>query len=132
MTRNKDLELQAKAHTSTGAEDGLSSPRRRIERRRNPRLYEPFPAKVRGEDADGESFEIDAVLDNLGPGGLYVRLGRNVSRGAKLFLTVRLSAAPGNTVFAPLLGFCGMVQRSEPGTYGRYGLAVLFTHQRFL
>ena len=56
MTRNQGLELRAEAHNSTGADDGLSSPQDRIERRRNPRLYEPLPAKVRGEDADGESF----------------------------------------------------------------------------
>jgi hypothetical protein len=110
----------------------LSSSKDRIERRRKPRLYEPFPAKVRGEDADGVSFELDTVLDNVGPGGLYLRLARNVSQGATLFIVVRLSPAPGKTVFAPTMAFRGIVERVEPGPDGRCGLAVSLTHDPLL
>src|SRR5438270_3427276 len=50
------------------------------ERRRRPRLYEPFPVMVRGVDASGTSFEINTVLDNMSADGLYVRLRRQVRR----------------------------------------------------
>jgi hypothetical protein len=96
------------------------------------RLYEPFPAKVRGEDADGVSFEIDTVLDNIGPSGLYLRLARNVSQGSTIFIAVRLSPAPGKTVFASTIAFRGIVERSEPGPDGRCGLAVSLAHDPLL
>jgi hypothetical protein len=102
------------------------------ERRQKPRIYEPFPAKIRGEDAVGEKFELETVLDNIGPGGLFVRLPFEVFTGEKLFLTIRLSSAPGNTVFAPIVALRGTVLRTEAGPNGKCGLAVAITHHRFL
>jgi hypothetical protein len=45
-----------------------------VERRRHPRLSEPFPARVRHVDASGQAFESATALDNLSAGGLDVRL----------------------------------------------------------
>ena len=64
------------------------------ERRRHLRLYEPFPATVRGVDASGEPFEVSTVLDNISASGLYMQLGRCVKRGTKLFILVRMSTTP--------------------------------------
>ncbi len=61
------------------------------DRRCHPRLCAPFPAIIRGKDASGEPFEVNAALDNISAGGLYVRLERCVKRGMKLFVIVRLS-----------------------------------------
>ena len=147
------------------------------DRRRHPRLYTPFPATLRGKDASGESFEVNAVLDNISAGGLYVRLERCVKRGTRLFVIVRLSATPAawslrtrpgalsgprgghvahalrwivrlaaggwgmvvppstslvSTTSAPLLAIRGVVVRTEPRLSGMCGVAVAFTHHRFL
>lgn len=149
----------------------------RVDRRRHPRLRVPFPAMLRGKDASGESFEVDAVLDNISAGGLYVRLGRCVKRGARLFAVVRLSTSPAgwrlqtrhgvrfsprrrrrgrswraivrpvvwgwgivvlpsaslvSTAPGPLLVIRGVVIRTEPQLNGMCGVAVAFTHHRFL
>jgi len=57
------------------------------------RIYERFPARVRGEDSDGSQFEIDAVVDNIGLKGLHIQLGRRVWPGADIFVVVRLTSA---------------------------------------
>jgi hypothetical protein len=147
------------------------------DRRRHPRLRTPFPAILRGKDASGESFEVNAVLDNISAGGLYVRLERCVKRGTRLFVVVRLSATSAgwglqarhgvrfsprgrrgghawraivrlavwgwgmvvppstslvSTASAPLLAIRGVVVRTEPRLSGMCGVAVAFTHHRFL
>ena len=148
-----------------------------VDRRRHMRLYEPFPAIVRGVDANGESFEVNTVLDNISAGGLYVRLGRCVKRGTRFFVLVRLSTTPegwsarvrrgtifrlcakhgarvwgwivrrvrGNretvvrpsisplsAISGPLVAIRGIATRTEPQPNGMCGVAIAFTHHRFL
>jgi len=107
-------------------------PEQQIERRRLPRICESFPVKVRGEDADAERFDIDAVLDNIGSAGLYLRLPRKVELGANLLVVVRLSSSQDRSVFAPNVAIHGEVLRAEPQPNGRFGVAVGFNHPGFL
>jgi hypothetical protein len=102
------------------------------ERRNRLRIYERFPARVRGKDSDGDRFEIDAVLDNIGPHGLHMRLARDVGPGADILVVVRLASANEPSVFAPRLAIQGNVLRAEPQTDGSYGVAVEVHRQRFL
>ena len=101
------------------------------ERRLKLRLYGSFPATVRGLNDVGEAFEIDASLENIGAGGLYLRMAREVSPGAKLFILTRLSAASG-AVGAPRLALRGTVLRAELQPDGTCGVAVGLTSHRFL
>ena len=103
-----------------------------LERRARLRIYEPFPATVRGKDSDGNRFEIDAVLDNIGLKGLHMRLAREVGSGADIFVVVRLSSANDSSVFAPRLAMQGSVLRAEPQTDGSYGVAVQVHRRRLL
>ena len=64
-----------------------------MERRKHPRIYEPFRVKVSGTDAAGQKFQTETALDNLSAGGLYVRLPWNVQQGSKLFIVVQMSTA---------------------------------------
>jgi hypothetical protein len=124
---------------STREEDGgpkcgvgsLSSVRLE-ERRRKPRIFEYFPVKVRGMDANGEAFELDATLDNLSAGGLYMRLTRRMEADGRLFIVIRLSAATTDKVSAPHIAVRGRVVRAEQQSPGTYGLAIAFTRHRFL
>lgn len=102
------------------------------ERRRRPRIYECFPAKVRGKDSGGERFDIDTVLDNISSEGLYVRLARDTEIGSDMFVVVRLSSADSGQVFAPRVAIHGEVLRREPQADGSYGVAIGFHHRRFL
>ena len=105
---------------------------RLVERRRKPRIVEYFPVKVRGVDANGEAFELDATLDNLSAGGLYMKLTRRVESDKRLFIVIRLSAAFTDKVSAPRIAVRGRVVRSEQQSTGTYGLAIAFTRHRFL
>ncbi len=103
-----------------------------LESRRSLRVELPFPATVRGIDADGERFTMDTVLDNLSAGGLYLRLARPVRRGMKLFIVVRLSTCRDPEVPAARVALQGVVLRAEPQPDGRCGVAVVFQRHRFL
>ena len=102
------------------------------DRRRRPRIHEEFPVKVRGNDLNGERFQIDAVLDNTGSKGLYVRLARRIEPGASIFIVVRLSSSTDATVFAPRVAISGEVLRAEPQPDGSCGVAIGFQQHRLL
>jgi hypothetical protein len=106
-------------------------PRIRLERRGRLRISGPYPALVRGVSASGERFKEDTVVDNLSARGLYVRLGRTVAQGAKLFLVVQLSAGP-DELPPPRVAIRGTVARVEPKSEDGYGLAVIISRHRFL
>ena len=102
------------------------------ERRGNLRVEIPFPATALGVDADGEDFQIDAVLDNLSACGLYLRLPLHISAGTKLFMIVCLTSDVTLTATAPRVAFDGVVVRAEQHPTGLCGLAIEFTHHRFI
>ena len=113
-----------------GSDDAYSTSG--IERRSSPRVYDRFPVRVCGRDSGGARFEIDTLLDDIGFRGLYVRLERNVERGADLFIEVRLSSSNDDSVFAPRVAIHGQVLRAEPKPDGSYGVAIEFHQRRFL
>ena len=109
---------------------GESSPYVGPERRRKPRIYKPFIAKIRGIDADGKPFEVDTVLDDLSASGLYLRLQKIVKKDATLYINIQLSLSrerPG-----PVVETEGVAVRVEPRPSGFFGLAVEFTKHRFI
>ncbi len=102
------------------------------DRRRKPRIDEPFAARVRGVDGRGNSFEAEAVLANLSAAGLYMRLKRHVEEGLRLFIFLQLATklmpgAKGLRVAAH-----GRVVRSEMQPDGSCGVAVLFERYHYL
>jgi hypothetical protein len=102
------------------------------ERRSRPRVSVPFPARMRGVDSNGQAFKQDVVLDNISPGGLYLRLARSIRPGTRVSVAVRLSAAPASKVSALRLVARGVVLRAEPQPDGTCGIAVAFTRRRIL
>jgi hypothetical protein len=103
-----------------------------IERRNRLRIYEQFPARVRAKDSDGDRFEIDAVLDNIGLHGLHMQVAREVGQGTNIFVVVRLTSSNDRSVFAPRLALQGNVLRAEPQPDGSYGVAVQVQRRRLL
>jgi hypothetical protein len=102
------------------------------ERRNKLRIAGPFPAVVRGRNEKGESFETDAVLDNLSAGGLYVRLNPRLESGANLFVIIRFSMTPKDETASARLAVRGVVCRVERQEAGVWGTAVVFKNHRFL
>src|SRR6266508_6172788 len=94
------------------------------ERRRKPRIYEPFPARVRGIDWRGDPFEVEAVLDNLSAGGLYLRLKQRTEAGAKLSIFFRLATRLTPEAKGLRVAARSRVVRSELQPDGAYGVAV--------
>lgn len=100
-----------------------------MERRRKPRIYEPFPATVRGVDESSHSFEATTVLDNLSTGGLYLRLPQRVGKEAEVSVISRLSTVPEQ---GAVVAMRGRVVRSEPQADGSCGIAVMIKQRQFL
>lgn len=102
------------------------------DRRSKPRIDIPFPARVQGVDANGESFEIDSLLDNLSASGLYLRMARSANQGVELLVLVQLRAASFDNAEASQIEARGLILRAEPQANGACGVAVGFTSHRFI
>jgi hypothetical protein len=100
------------------------------ERRRKVRIEGPISASVRGTDSDGGTFELEATLDNLSAGGLYLRLRRRVENAAELSFVFRLP--PGAPPSGPGMRIAarGIVRRVESCAEDTCGLGVAFTRYR--
>jgi hypothetical protein len=101
------------------------------ERRRQERIYEPFPVTICGVDASDKAFEIQAVLDNFNASSFRVQLQRRVKRSAKVLAILRLSTSLPDLP-APRLAVLGMVLGVEPQNDGTWSIAVDFARHRFL
>src|SRR6266487_2961322 len=102
------------------------------DRRRKPRIYEPFAARVRGVDGSGQPFEVEAVLDNLSAGGLYMPLKVQVEEGARLFILFRLTTRLAPEATGLRVVAHGRVLRSELQPNGACGVAVVFDRYHHL
>lgn len=103
-------------------------------RPRPARVHERFHARVSGRDRDGERFKLYTVIDNLGAGGLYLKMPRGVKPGATLSVVVRFSTRrfEPTTDEVSCLAASGRVLRAEPQPDGRWGVAVEFRRHRFI
>jgi len=102
------------------------------ERRDKPRVSAPFPATVRGVNANGEVFETDTHLNNLSHGALNLSLTHAVKQGAKLFIIVWLAPAPSKDAGTPRVAVRGTVVRVEPQSTALSTVTVAITNYRFL
>ena len=96
------------------------------------RIQEQFPVKVRGVDAEGITFDIDTVIENLSSGGLYFRLSRPIALGERLFFVIYMLSAREPDRAAPVVAAHGKVVRAEWNGNGSFGMGVTFYNHRFL
>lgn len=100
------------------------------ERRLKPRIYDPFPALVKGLDQDGKPFEVKTIIDNLSFGGFYVRLMPCLRPGARIFLLIYLSHdLTGDS--APCVAVRGKVLRVDHLPGGVCGVAAVISRSRY-
>jgi hypothetical protein len=101
------------------------------DRRRNERIYDPFPAMVRGVDVSGTAFLSRTIIDNISTDGLYLRLMHQIEHRAKLYIIVHLSNLQIEGEPAMRLHLSGEVVRIEPRVGGACGFAVSIKRNRF-
>ena len=102
------------------------------ERRIKPRIFGHFRATVHGVNADGEAFTVETVLENISATGLYLRLTQAVEVGTELLVVSQLANPSNGKTSGPLLAMSGTVVRVGEATSDACGVAVEFTHTRFL
>jgi hypothetical protein len=95
------------------------------ERRVLKREYGLFPVRVRGQDGNGEVFDIYTLVENISVGGLYLQLPNNRVPCDRLFSVISL---PGGA----LLATRGRIVRQEARKHGLSGLAVCFSRNRLI
>lgn len=101
------------------------------DRRIKPRIDCDYPAIIEGTDENGGKYKESAMLSNLSASGLFMIASRNIAKGAKLSVTVLLSNFSQNNE-TPRLATSGTVVRAEPKKDGMCGVAIKFSHYRFL
>lgn len=102
---------------------------RDIERRRKPRLKEPFPARIWGVDSGDLPFNVNCVVDNISSTGLYLRVPNLVDAGSEVRLIVHFL---NNSSTGATAALRGSILRSELQADGRRGIAINITRHRFL
>jgi hypothetical protein len=102
------------------------------ERRRKPRIYKNFRARVYGKNVDGVEFEVGTVLENLSSIGLYLRMATQVEKGATLRIVIRLSTSLDEEESVANIEVRGLVVRTDPPNDRGYGLAVAITDHKFI
>ena len=103
-----------------------------LERRLKPRIYDDFVAKVRGIDASQERFVEHTVVENLSASGLYMKLPRRVGLEARILIILHLLFPSVEPEIELLVAFRGVVIREEQQCGQMCGVAIRFTHYRFL
>src|SRR5690242_18018701 len=98
VDNGREAACGASASMLAGGSGMMGTPGVWVERRDKPRVQIAYPATVRGIDANGEAFEVNTLIDNLGAGGLFVHLPRPIAKGVQLFAIVRLATALGDAV----------------------------------
>lgn len=101
------------------------------DRRQKPRIDCDYPAIIEGSNGDGNKYSDQAKLANLSASGLFMLASRYITNGSKLSVTVLLSSSFDDSE-APRLATSGVVVRTETKTEGICGIAVKFTHYRFV
>ncbi len=101
------------------------------DRRIKPRIKCEYPAIIEGNDETGGKFNHTGKLANLSASGLYMVTNRYIENGSKLSVTVLLTNCIENHE-SPKLATSGVVVRSNPEPDGMCGIAILFSHYRFL
>jgi PilZ domain len=116
-------------HLQPGAEPPPVNRLLRLERRREARYENAYPARVWGIDTDQEAFAHDCLIDNISATGLRLRLPWQVQVFSEISMAVRLLAGPNEGATAAIKG---LVMRDEPTEDNRRCVAVIITEYSFL
>ena len=97
------------------------------DRRIHPRIYQPMPLTVRGDN-----FTFDTVTDNLSAGGLLAYSSRKFETGDMLEFRIKFKIAGSQVKGEPNLAARGIVTRVHSLDGGTYEFAARFTRKRLV
>jgi hypothetical protein len=97
-----------------------------IERRKNPRIYDPLPVFVYGSRANKCAFHFDTISWDFGPGGLCAFAPYIMQEDEKISLHIRLAHAGSNPSQAPEMEARAIILRSQAIPDGSCLFAVSF------
>lgn len=100
-----------------------------LERRKEARFENAYPARVWGIDATQQIFGYDCLIDNISASGVRMRLPWKVQVFSEISLAVRLLRGPHEGATAAIKG---LVMRTEPTADSKHGVAVMITEYSFL
>jgi|SRR6266550_2188002 len=129
---NQSLIVGPKRSTAVNFRDHFVTVYEVPERRSKPRIHELFPVTVHGVDATGEAFEGNGLLDNVSADGLYMKLRQCIDPGATITVIIHFWPAPMDGEATPRVLLYGVVLRADLMSGGECGVAIKFTHHRFL
>ncbi len=102
------------------------------ERRRKPRYQGAFPAWIRGIDDCGQTFEEQALVENISACGTYISTRRFFLPNQPISVAIQLGDSFKNTeIGKTYLEIDGTIVRVDARGEERYGVAVDFTHYSF-
>lgn len=116
-------------HLKPEAQNSSANRLLRLERRRETRYENDYPARVWGIDNDQEAFAYDCLLDNISASGLRLSLPCEVQIFSEISLAVRLLNGPYEGATAAIKG---LVMRDEATATSKRGVAVMITEYSFL
>lgn len=102
------------------------------ERRQFGRLYQTFPARVRGVAKTGETFSLDTTVDNMSAGGVFLRMPMEIDPEPLLHAVIVLKNPDSFSPHPPRLLLTGKVLRTERLPDEKFGVAVELKNYRFL
>jgi hypothetical protein len=103
-----------------------------VERRRKPRIAEPFPVQLAGRDCQGAEFRLQTVIGNLSASGLYVEVPRELAPGARLRLVIRLIRAGQGEQEAATVAAEAVVVRRQRLDRQRWGVGMSLVRRRVI
>lgn len=89
-----------------------------------PRIYGLFPARVRGVDSSGATFEALTLIDSFSAAAFELRLHRRVEAGCHVLVIADIHDAT--------IALHATVVRAEPLPRGAHLLTINVKHHRFL
>lgn len=95
-------------------------------------IHLPFPVLVEGVDVYGEEFKVEAALDNLPRGRLYLSMAHCVAMGANLSIVFRGPGTVAQDKKLPRVCVRGVVLRTEPQVGDACGVVVRLISARFV
>jgi hypothetical protein len=101
------------------------------ERRLKPRCKCDYPARVRGQDENGKSYQADGRAINLSRNGVYLIVNRDIPKGMELSIRIALPTGSLELGTSKLV-LRGTVVRGEFHSETTYGKAIKFDGYRFL
>jgi hypothetical protein len=96
------------------------------ERRKKPRICDPVPVLVRGQDENGASYSFDSIVKDVSAGGVRTTAPRKMNVGERISVRITFSLTEDRTAIAPVVFADAVVARNQKDKTGAYEFTACF------